>query len=104
MFKHQGDVTFNKTASVQGNEIKHSGSFVLALGEKTGHKHVITVERPEYMSVFKTVKGEVYLELRMAGIITHEEHQAIVLDPGIYRVDKEREMDWFSKSVRQVID
>lgn len=85
-------------------KLKHIGSFTLALGEQTGHRHVITVERPDQMEMRQLATGEYVLVLTAPGTVTHEEHKQIVLPPGIYRAGKEREKDWFSLSVRQVID
>lgn len=104
-FKMQGDVTFNKfDGELSGTKQKHNGSFVLALGEKTGHRHLITVDRPDQMEVRDIGNGEFILVLSSAATITHEEHLPITLDPGTYRVGKEREFDNFSLVTRQVVD
>ncbi len=104
MFKHQGDVPFYDVQKVKGKKLKHNGSFVLALGETTGHKHVITVERPDQMEVRQLENGQYILVLTAPGTVTHEEHHPITIDPGTYRVGREREKDWFSLAIRQVID
>lgn len=104
--KHQGDVTFARIAKLPKGAapIEHKGSFVLALGEKTGHKHVITVEREEGMKLFREENGTVYAVLATPATITHEEHGLIRLESSIWRIGREREKDWFSMAVRQVID
>jgi hypothetical protein len=104
-FKHQGDVMFHPfIGNLPDKTLKHTGSFVLALGETTGHKHVITVERPDHMEMRQLENGEYVIVLSAAGTVTHEEHKMIVLEPGIYRVGKEREYDHFAHTVRSVID
>lgn len=99
-FRH-GDLFFKQVQEAKGEEIRHDGSFVLAEGETTGHKHVLTAER---MVIRKSSDGRFYLCLGSIGTITHEEHKSITLPAGIYEMGNEREKDWFSLSVRQVID
>ena len=104
-FRFQGDIPFYSHEGPVNGEVKpHQGSFVLALGEKTLHRHVITVERPEQMVVRDIGNGQFILELVAPGTVTHEEHLPIILPPGTYRVGKEREVDHFSETVRRVID
>lgn len=103
-YAHQGDVIFQKYSDkLPDKKLAHKGSFVLALGEQTGHKHVITCD-PLEMDVYDEGNGYFVLDLRSQATITHEEHQMIVLEPGQYRVEKEREFDHFSHTVRKVID
>lgn len=105
-FVHQGDVSFAPYAGkIEGELFKHSGSVVLALGEQTGHKHVITVTNIENMEARKLSDGGWILTLKSEGIVTHEEHGTIIVAPGTYRVGKERELDHFAGSVaRKVVD
>jgi len=104
-FKFQGDVMFHPfNGDLPEKKINHNGSFVLALGETTGHKHVITVDRPDQMEMRQLPNGEYVMILKTQGTVTHEEHKTIFLAPGTYRVGKEREVDHFSQTVRKVID
>src|SRR4051812_26848599 len=100
-----GDVVFHKTEKIEGEIIKHNGSFVLAEGETTGHKHVITVPSLDDMEVRKTADGGYILTLRTEAKVSHEEHKELTIAPGTYYVGKEREVDHFAGSItRQVID
>lgn len=101
-YRH-GDIPLHATKEVSGKVIKHDGSFVLALGEATGHHHVITVEKPADMEIRQTADGYV-LVLKSNGTLTHQEHGAITVAPGTYRVGREVEYNWFSKTKREVID
>lgn len=104
IFKHQGDVTFTQVEEIPQDvkPIKHDGTHILALGEVTGHKHVITSAT---MTIVEDVPQKIkFIWLTEPATITHEEHHAIVLPPGKYMVGAEREVDHFSKTVRQVID
>ena len=82
-------------------KVKNDGSFVLALGETTGHKHTLVAER---MEVFQDAQGRFYFEVKGSAKVTHEEHKTLTVLPGIYRQGAEREMDHFSHAVRKVID
>ncbi len=104
-FKHQGDIPFYPfKGKITGEKQAHKGSFVLALGKHTGHKHVITVPRAQDMEVYKLPTGEWLLDLRSKGTVTHEQHGVIEVDIGTYRVGQEREIDWFQQVTRKVID
>lgn len=103
-FKHQGDIPlYPHTGKVAGEKIKHDGTFVLALGEATGHHHRIEVVNPEDLEIVKTEGGYI-LTLKSEATITHQEHLPITLAPGKYRSGHEREKDWFALSVRRVVD
>ena len=69
----------------------NQGRIVLAHGEATGHAHAIRDDRatlfrdPHLAEVFLQVSGGAPVALE------HEEHAAIALPPGIYRVVRQRE-------------
>ncbi len=102
--KRHGDINFLPSKKLDGEEIKHNGSFVLAEGETTGHCHVITVPKVEDMILTKLPDGSMLVTLKSEAKVTHEEHKTIKVKPGIYHIGREREKDWFSLSVRRVID
>ena len=105
-FKHQGDVPFFPfDGKVTGTKVKHSGSVVLALGEHTGHKHVITVMDANDMEAWKQLDGGWIISLKTEAQLTHNQHGALTVAPGLYRVGHEREVDWFAEGItRKVID
>lgn len=103
LYRH-GDLSFHPTEEKGLEEIKHKGSFILAEGETTGHKHVIVVPNIDDMVVEKTKDGGYILTLKTDAKISHEEHNTIVLPKGNYKMIHEREKDWFSLAVRQVVD
>lgn len=104
-FKHQGDIPFFPyTGKVTGTKAKHTGSVVLALGEKTGHKHVISVIDHNDMQAWKQLEGGWIITLKSEGTVTHNQHGTIVVAPGTYRVGQEREYDYFQEVARKVID
>lgn len=106
LYRH-GDLIFKKLATLpEGAALvqKEGKSFVLALGEVTGHKHVMTAEKPKDMRIFQDSEGRYVLEVIEPTKLSHEEHATLTFEPGIYLMDMEREHDYFEKQERQVID
>lgn len=99
-----GDLSFRAIEKIEGDAIKHDGSFVLALGEHTGHKHVITTEKPQDMEIFRAKDGRYIIRLASKGTLTHEEHKPIEFEAGIYEMRQEREFDYALGETRKVID
>lgn len=105
MFKHQGDLPFFPfSGEIKGTKVAHKGSVVLALGEKTGHKHVITVENPTDMQAWRQLEGGWVITLKTDATLTHNQHGALTIKKGTYRVGQEREHDYFAEVTRKVID
>lgn len=65
------------------------GRMVLALGEVTGHAHA--VQGPGRLMREAGVFGPMLLHLPDGGRVVHEEHAAIPLSKGWYRVVRQRE-------------
>lgn len=102
-YRH-GDLTFTPVSKTEGENITHNGSYVLAVGEHTNHRHVITAERPRDLIVTKDALGNLYLSVKTSARISHEEHKTITLNPGIYRMGHEREFDYFKGEIERVQD
>lgn len=103
IYRH-GDISFQPISKVEGQKVKHNGSFVLALGEHTGHKHVITTPSISDMEVFRDSMGGIYLRLKEDGTITHEEHRPIKIKKGTYKMFQEKEFDYALGETRKVLD
>jgi len=104
-FVHQGDIPFFPfTGEIKGTKVKHNGEVVLALGEKTGHKHIISTLNPTDLEAWKQLEGDWIIILKTEGTLTHNQHGAITVAPGTYRIGQEREFDHFSLIQRKVID
>ncbi|MFD9003631.1 hypothetical protein ACFV0T_22080 [Streptomyces sp. NPDC059582] len=76
------------------------GRLVLALGEVTGHAHAVV--GPGEMVREPGPSGTLMLRLPEGGRVVHEEHAAITLPKGWYRVIRQRE--YVPGSVRIVAD
>ena len=99
--KRHGDLFLRPVQKIEGKVIDNKGSFILAEGETTGHKHVITSPK---MEIRQADNGRYYIHLEEEGKLTHEEHKTITIQPGDYEVINEREKDWFSLAVKKVVD
>lgn len=107
MKKHvrHGDINFVEVSKSEGEIVKHDGSFVVGLGETTGHRHILKVKNPDDLVIKKDSSGNYYFELLAEGELTHEEHKTLKVLPAIYKKIQEREVDHFNESlVRKVID
>lgn len=89
-------------------EIEFNGSYVLAYGETTGHKHVL-IARENLIKLYKDEKGRLVLHILGENQITHEEHVKFKngsqkLAPGWYRLGNEQEFNYWENSTRRVQD
>jgi hypothetical protein len=68
------------------------GRLVLALGEATGHAHAVAAPDADLLAEAGWV-NERFLRIVTEALLTHEEHAAIALPPGLYRVVRQREYE-----------
>lgn len=96
----QGDVLLVAVQSMPADAIaeKHDGRLVLAYGEVTGHAHAIN---PADAQLY-TAHGERFLQVSERTELVHEEHASITLEPGLYKVVRQRE--YSPKEIRRVLD
>jgi hypothetical protein len=87
LYRH-GDVLISQVATLPNGAQKRDG-VTLAYGEITGHSHRI---RQTNAAQLWAQGNEMFLEVTApSATLIHEEHQAIELPRGIYRVWKQRE-------------
>jgi hypothetical protein len=106
LYRH-GDLIFKQLDKLPEGLKKldlNNKSFTLALGEVTGHKHVIVAEKDEDMKIYQDAEGHYVLEIGAPTKLSHEEHNTLTFQPGIYIMGNEREHDYFEKAARQVLD
>lgn len=89
----QGDVLCERlegfeipTSAIEVNN--HGTRVTLAFGEKTGHHHSIFAEADVLPARLWDVGAERFLQVVERTTLQHQEHAAIPLAPGIYRVSK----------------
>jgi hypothetical protein len=98
MYRH-GDVLIAAIESIPSDAIRRP-SVVLARGEATGHSH--RIEDPRSAEVFD-LGGEGYLRVTSdSARLVHDEHDAITLPRGLYRVWMQRE--YTPKEIRRIVD
>ena len=82
----QGDLLFVERDGVPSESVEISDG-VLARGEATGHTHRL---RPS-VSIALLAAGVAYVRALSEACIDHEEHETVVLPPGIWEVKRQRE-------------
>lgn len=106
----QGDVLVERVAvtHIETPEPREKGRVILAHGEVTGHAHAIAAPRAK-KTKFETVDAQgaplmvSQLEIEQAvALLEHEEHSTIALEPGSYRVTRQRE--YSPREIRNVAD
>ena len=98
MMYQQGDVLlFRVPAAPAGVPVGHC---VLATGEATGHQHEAIGQGVELIER----DGTLFLLAPHGATVIHQEHRALTLPPGAYRVGRVREYDHFAEEARQVLD
>ena len=113
----QGDIKLEVCEAPKGvKEIFAGEEYTLAVGEQTGHSHIVRVkDKPLGVKVFKNAEGQLFVHLEGIGTLTHEgtgtEHGTHKLAPEWYRVGGgqssvigEKEYDYFNLESRRVID
>jgi len=109
MFR-QGDVLIERVSDfphVERTEVKAYGRVILAYGEVTGHCHAIYPEAGVLPAKLWDVGAERFLQVMEHTAIKHEEHAAIPLEPGIYRVSKfgdGTQREYSPEEIRRVAD
>jgi hypothetical protein len=92
----QGDVLIIRVSTLPGG-LKERASRVVMEGEATGHAHVLEEGR-----VLVDAEGALFLDVPQRSQVVHEEHRAIVLEPGIYRIVRQRE--YTPEALREIMD
>jgi hypothetical protein len=84
----QGDILLRKVDSLP-KKAKKKDSNVILEGEATGHAH-----RIQNGLIFEIGwPTEMYIKAQKGATITHDEHETIDIEPGIYQVVRQREYD-----------
>jgi hypothetical protein len=97
----QGDVLLVKVAALpNASKDTTKGDIILAHGEVTGHAH--RIKTPAKKAVLWNAGAERFLQAMETVTLTHEEHSAITIEPGIYRVAIQQE--YTPEELRRVAD
>lgn len=98
----QGDVLLISEQVPEGatKEPLEAGRIVLAHGEATGHAHAV---RSKYATPYMASDKRRFLLIQGGrATLKHDEHGAVKVPPGTYRVVRQRE--WQDEEIRNVED
>lgn len=95
----QGDTLLKPIKAVPTGAKKKEGR-TIALGEATGHHHTF---RQETVQLFEH-EGKTIVEVAEPSSLEHQEHNALVVQPGVYQLIIEREKNHFTGAIEQVQD
>ena len=102
-FVQQGDVLIKKINKLpEGLEkIKTKNNlWIIAEGETTGHYHAIA----EKEAIVYEKEGKKYILTEEGFTITHQEHEKIKVEPGLYEIGIVQEYDPFQKTIENIRD
>ena len=80
------------------------GKFICALGEATGHKHLLKEREAGSFEIYQDTQGRYVLDIKKPVELSHEEHKTITIERGIYIQEQEREYDYAAEAMKKVID
>jgi hypothetical protein len=99
----QGDVMLVRDDTIDLTVAKPEkavrGHYILADGEATGHAHRVAQVATAMWVVSEAVR---ILQVKAKTTLQHEEHSHLDLDPGLYRVVRQRE--YSPEAIRNVAD
>lgn len=103
----QGDVLFLRTnyniRELKMKKVKQrKGRLIFAEGEATGHHHSCVAEPG--VELYEDKNGTLWCVTEKNVTVTHQEHGAVTLSPGTYKVGRVVEVDPFEDVIREVAD
>lgn len=96
----QGDVLMERVDNMP-RKAKKLNHRTLREGEATGHAHRAVAED---VTLFIGEGNVLYMNAPTGTTVVHEEHNAIEVPPGTYRVSGVQEYDHFLEETRDVLD
>lgn len=98
-----GDVKIQKSALPNDfNNFTKLPDGILALGEHTGHCHKLFDGEFDLRENPKTKQK--HLKIVTPCMLKHQEHKPVILQPGDYLIDTQKEYDHFEEVIRRVAD
>lgn len=114
-FVQHGDCSFHPIDKLPEGlkKIDHNGTFVVAVGEATGHAHRIIAQEKENLDIFQDEQGRYYLAIKGNGVeIEHRniitdtpaEHKTLPLAEPFYRQEFEEDFNPFTEDLKRSVD
>ena len=99
----QGDVLLYSVTTLPTGLVKAKDN-VVQEGEFTGHAHRLNLQSGDTELLLDEATNTKYLNVKSATMLSHEEHNTIVIPPGLYKTDIVQEYDHFAEEARRVQD
>jgi hypothetical protein len=105
IYRHGDVVIFRLKNAEELNSLgfKKETEVVLEHGEASGHAHRLK-GGIEVMEKKGSAEGELYFRISDKAVLSHEEHDRMVLDAGMYLKVSQVEYDPFADLLRRVLD
>ena len=101
----QGDVLLRRIDEIPDDAQPQPATarLTLALGEVTGHAHVIGVALAhEFIAPYRDNTDQIFFNLMSDAFLFHDEHRRLTIPAGKYQVVRQRE--YIPQEIRQVAD
>lgn len=102
IYRHGDVILYKLEETFQATAGKKKESLILAEGEVTGHLHKLVGDFE--VVDYKPIGGDVKFVVNTTALLTHEEHDRIVLDKGVYLKVSQVEYNPFTDLVKRVVD
>ncbi len=102
IYRHGDVILYKLEETVQATGIQKKEQLILAEGEVTGHLHKL--EGDFDVLDYKPMGGDVKFVVNTTALLTHEEHDRILLDSGVYLKVSQVEYNPFTDLVKRVVD
>jgi hypothetical protein len=102
IYRHGDVILYKLEEAFQPSDTQKQESLILAEGEVTGHLHKLVGDF-EVLD-YKPLGGDVKFVVNTRALLTHEEHDRIVLDRGVYLKVSQVEYNPFTDLVKRVVD
>ena len=98
MLVRQGDILLKKVDKIKGRKIAENEK-VLALGEVTGHSHILRGKGTKFFQE----QEQIFIDVSQEAELVHQEHGNHIIQKGKYILIQQREFD-LAEGIRQVMD
>ena len=102
IYRHGDVLIYKLDQELKNVNDKVIKQLILAEGEVTGHAHRLTGDVEIIQN--KPINGEMIFQVNDTAVLSHEEHDKIVLSQGVYLKVNQVEYNPFTDLVKKVMD
>ncbi|HTF81652.1 MAG TPA: hypothetical protein VL947_08000 [Cytophagales bacterium] len=102
VYRHGDVILYKLIEAFESQDTFKNNHLVLAEGEATGHAH--RLQGDFEIIEQKPIQGEVKFVVHTSALLSHEEHDKIVLEKGVYLKVSQVEYNPFTDLVKKVVD